>query len=148
MDLNTFGTDIIKHLSRLANSAEAIEMSLKGNKGPASTNTAGATVTETAAEKKTRLAAEKKAADAAAAAAAPKVERAAVNAALVAVKDTISKEAAQELYKPFGYAAMSKIEEKDFANVLAAAEKELEDFANKTGKYEEGNAPLDAEDDL
>src|ERR1700712_503667 len=142
MELNTFAEKLIAQFARIANSLEVIEGVVKSGKGVAtsSTTTSAAVVTETATEKKKREAAEKKAADAAAAAAAaPKADRPAVNKALVALKDTVSKEAAQAVFKSFGYEAMSKIEDKDFDAVLAAAEKELEDFANKTGNYAEND---------
>lgn len=143
MDLNTFGEKLVAQLARIANSAEAIEAAMKGGK------VAVAATTTPAADAKKPTAAEKKAAAdaeaaAKAAASAPKTDRPTLNKALVAVKDTISKEAAQAVYQPFGYTAMSKIEEKDFDAVLAAANKELEDFANKTGAYAAG---ADAEDD-
>lgn len=149
MDLNTFGEKLVAQLSRIANAAEVIENHFKGGTGKAAaTNTAAATKTETpvketAAEKKKREAAE---AEAAKAASAPKADRPAVNKALVALKDTVSKEAAQAVYQVFGYTAMSKIEEKDFDAILAAAEKELADFNNKEGAYAE-DAKVDTEDD-
>lgn len=133
MDLNTFGEKLIAQLSRIANSAETIEKALNGGKLGAqspdtSTNSAPA---ETAAEKKARLAAEKKASEAAAAAnAAPKAQRADVNKALVELKDTVSKEAAQAVYQKYGYTAMSKIEEKDFDAIKADAEAALAAAAN------------------
>jgi hypothetical protein len=133
MDLNTFGEKLVAQLSRIANSAEAIEAAMKGGKvAVAATTPAADAKKPTAAEKKAAADAE---AAAKAAASAPKTDRPTLNKALVAVKDTISKEAAQAVYQPFGYTAMSKIEEKDFDAVLAAANKELEDFANKTGAY-------------
>lgn len=146
MDLNTFGEKLIAQLSRIANSAEVIEAGFKSGKVTGATSTAvvNETKTETAAEKKKRLAAE---AAAEAAANKPKADRPAVNKALVELKDTVSKEAAQAVYQVFGYTAMSKIEEKDFDAVLAAATKELADFNNKEGSYaEDENAGGD--DDL
>lgn len=148
MELNTFGAELLKALGRIAGALEASAGSVNTS-GPA--DTTGEKI-ESVADKKKRLAAEKKAADEAAAAAAaaskaPKADRAAVNKALVTLKDTVSKEAAQEVFKAFGYAAMSKIEDKDFDAILAAATKELEDFANKTGKYAADDAPLDDGDD-
>lgn len=143
MQLNEFGTLLIAALTRIAEGVEAA-----AGKTPSPAATSSAPAGETAAAKKKREAEEKKAAEAAAAAAAaPKADRAAVNKALVTLKDTVSKEAAQAVYKAFGYEAMSKIEDKDFDKVLAAATKELEDFANKTGKYAVDDAPLDTEED-
>lgn len=149
MDLNTLAAAVIEQLTRIANAAEK-SVGAAPKAAAAATTTAPAG--ETAAAKKKREAEEKKAADAAAAAAAaPKADRPAVNKALVSVKDTISKDAAQAIYKQFGYEAMSKIEDKDFDKVLALATQELEDFAAKTGKYAEDDAPLDeqaGDDDL
>ena len=142
MDLNTFGAQLLAALARIAGALE--NGAQVTNNAPA----AAADKPETAAAKKKREAAEAEAAAAAAAASnAPKADRAAVNKALVTLKDTVSKEAAQEVFKAFGYAAMSKIEDKDFDKILAAATKELEDFANKTGKYAADDAPLDEGDD-
>lgn len=140
MDLNTFGAQLLAALGRIAGA-------LENGASPATTTAATTTAPagETAAAKKKREAGE--AAAAAKAASAPKADRPAVNKALVTLKDTVSKDAAQAVYKAFGYEAMSKIEEKDFDKVLEAANKELEDFANKTGKYAEDDAPLDAGDD-
>ena len=120
MELNKFAESLIAQLSRIANSLEVIEGVAKSGKGPAasSTTTSAATTTETAAAKKKREAAE---AAAAAAAAKPTADRPAVNKALVELKDTVSKEAAQAVYQKYGYTAMSKIEEKDFDAVLADA---------------------------
>jgi len=133
MDLNTFGEKLIAQLSRIANSAETIEKVMNGGKLGAQSpdTTTSSAPAETAAEKKARLAAEKKAAEAAAAAnAAPKADRAAVNKALVELKDTVSKEAAQAVYQKYGYTAMSKIEEKDFDAIKADAEAALEAAKN------------------
>lgn len=142
MELNKFGELLIASLTRIAEALEG------AGKAPTTAAASSAAAGETAAAKKKREAAEKAAADAAAAAAnAPKADRPAVNKALVTLKDTVSKEAAQAVFKSFGYEAMSKIEEKDFDKVLAAATKELEDFANKTGKYAPDDAPLDEGDD-
>lgn len=147
MELNAFAAALLAALGRIAGALEG------GSVTPAATETTGKT--ETAAEKKKREKAEAEAAAAAAAASAaansttaPKADRAAVNKALVTLKDSVSKEAAQEVFKAFGYAAMSKIEEKDFDAILAAATKELEDFANKTGKYAAGADDLNSDDDL
>lgn len=146
MDLNTFGEKLVAQLSRIANAAEVIETHFKSGKGVVANNAAPASdaKTPTAAEKK----AAKAAADAAAAAASkPKADRPAVNKALVELKDTVSKEAAQGVYQVFGYTAMSKIEEKDFDAVLAAAVQELADFNAKEGKYAE-DEKVDGDDDL
>jgi len=143
MDLNTFGEKLVAQLSRIANSAEAIEAAMKGGKvAVAATTPAADAKKPTAAEKKAAAEAEA----AAKAASAPKTDRPTLNKALVAVKDTISKEAAQAVYQPFGYTAMSKIEEKDFDAVLAAANQELEDFANKTGAYAADASGADDDD--
>lgn len=137
MDLNTFGTSVVTQLSRIANSLETIEKAANGGtlgaQAPgSSTNTSTQTPAgETGAQKKARLAQEKKDA-AAAAASGPKVERADVNTALVSLKDTVSKEAAQAVYQKYGYTAMSKIEEKDFAAIKADAEAALEKAKNTT----------------
>jgi hypothetical protein len=135
MDLNTFGEKLVAQLSRIANAAETIEAVMKSGKGPAaSTGTNTAPATETAAAKKKREAAE---ALAAAAAAGPKADRPAVNKALVELKDTISKEAAQAVYQKYGYTAMSKIEEKDFDAILADAVAALAAGANVEKEEEE-----------
>lgn len=154
--LNDFALNLITQLTRIADAAEKLAGVAPGS---AATNTTGSTdtageKTESAADKKKRLAAEKEAkekaaaADAASKAAsdAPKADRAAVNKALVALKDTVSKEAAQEVYQRWNYTAMSKIEEKDFDAILAAAEQELADFKAKTGRYAEQD--LSGDDDL
>jgi len=143
MDLNTFGAQLLAALARIAG---ALENGASPAATTAAVQTNTAPVTETAAAKKKRLAEEA----AAKAASEPKVDRPAVNKALVAVKDSISKEAAQAIFKAFGYEAMSKIDEKDFVAVLAAAEQELAEFTAKTGKYAE-DAKLDedgGDDDL
>jgi hypothetical protein len=139
MDLNDFGSKLIQQLSRIANSAESMEQALKSGKSAGTATAANNQApSETAAEKKARLAAEKKASDAAAAAAsAPKADRAAVNKALVELKDTVSKEAAQAVYQQYGYTAMSKIEEKDFDAVKADAEAALE--AAKSTNVDDAN---------
>lgn len=141
--LNEFAAAIILQLSRTANSLEAIEAAVKAGKvggGAAGTAAKPADAPkETAAEKKKREAAEKAAAEAASA---PKATRADVNALLIKIKDTFSKEDAQAVFKEFGYEAMSKIEEKDFDKVMAAAEAKLVEL-------EAGNNLDDAnEDDL
>lgn len=116
MDLNTFGSSIIELLTRIAVATEGGKtVAAPSSKPPA----------ETAAEKKAREAAEKKAA--ASANKKPTKTRDDVKKALVAVKDTISKEAAQEIFKAYGYEAMSAIEEKDFDAIFAAATKALEE---------------------
>lgn len=144
MDLNTFGEKLVAQLARIANAAETIEGVMKaGGKGSVATTSAADAKKPTAAEKKAAAEAE---AAAAKAASAPKTDRPTLNKALVAVKDTISKEAAQAVYQPFGYTAMSKIEEKDFDAVLAAANQELEDFANKTGAYAADASGADDDD--
>lgn len=150
MDLNTFGEKLVAQLSRIANAAETIEGVMKANGGKVVVaNTTAASTNapkETAAEKKKREAAE---AAAAAAASAPKADRPAVNKALVELKDTVSKEAAQGVYQVFGYTAMSKIEEKDFDAILAAAVQELSDFKNKEGAYAaDATKAADEDDDL
>lgn len=128
MELNDFAAKMIQHLSRMANSLEAIEAAVKGGKVGSAPAADGAGKTEapaeTAAAKKKRLAAEEAAAKAATA---PKADRPAVNKALVELKDTVSKEAAQAVYQKYGYTAMSKIEEKDFDAILADAEAALAD---------------------
>ena len=139
MELNDFAAKMIQHLSRMANSLEAIEAAVKGGKvgsAPAAdaagkSNEAPA---ETAAAKKKRLAAEEAAAKAATA---PKADRPAVNKALVELKDTVSKEAAQAVYQKYGYTAMSKIEEKDFDAILADAEAALAEAQNGGGEAED-----------
>ncbi len=146
MDLNTFGTSVVTQLSRIANSLETIEKVANG--GALGAPTPGSSTNTSAGEKPAAkgakpTAAEKKAAEAAASAAsAPKADRPAVNAALVALKDTVSKEAAQAVYQKFGYTAMSKIEEKDFDAIKELAEAELEKAKNTS--VEDANE----EDDL
>jgi hypothetical protein len=124
--LNELAAAVILQLSRTANSLEAIEAAVKAGKlggGAAAPAAKPADAPkETAAEKKKRLADEEAAKNAAAA---PKATRADVNALLIKIKDTFSKEDAQAVFKEFGYEAMSKIEEKDFDAVLAAAEAKL-----------------------
>jgi len=140
--LNEFAAAIILQLSRTANSLEAIEAAVKSGKvGGGAAAPAAKTEApkgETAAAKKKREAEE---AAAAAAAAAPKATRADVNALLIKIKDTFSKEDAQAVFKEFGYEAMSKIEEKDFDAVLAAAEAKLVEL-------EAGNNVESGDDDL
>lgn len=139
--LNEFAAAIILQLSRTANALESIEAAVKGGKvggGAAPAAKPADAPKETAAEKKKRLADEeaaKKAADA------PKATRADVNALLIKIKDTFSKEDAQAVFKEFGYEAMSKIEEKDFDAVLAAAEAKLVEL-------EAGNNVESGDDDL
>lgn len=137
--LNELAAAVILQLSRTANALESIEAAVKGGKvGGGAASPAPKTEApkgETAAAKKKREAEE---AAAAAAAAAPKATRADVNALLIKIKDTFSKEDAQAVFKEFGYEAMSKIEEKDFDAVLAAAE----------AKLEAGNKVESGDDDL
>jgi len=142
MDLNDFGSKLIGQLSRIANSMEVLENVAKGGKGDVVASTTGKTETgETAAAKKKREAEEAKAAKAAADAAnAPKADRPAVNKALVSLKDTVSKEAAQAVYQKYGYTAMSKIEEKDFDAILADAEAAL--AAAQNGANDDGDDDL------
>lgn len=143
MDLNTFGTDVVKHLSRIANSMETLEKVANGGTlaahSPDTKPTNSSAPAETAAAKKKREAAE---AAAAAAANKPTADRAAVNKALVELKDTVSKEAAQAVYQKYGYTAMSKIEEKDFDAIKADAEAALEAAKNTSVN------DADADDDL
>ncbi len=139
--LNEFAAAIVQQLSRTANALESIEAAVKGGKvggGAAAAAPKTDAPAETAAAKKKREAAE---AAAAAAAAAPKATRADVNALLIKIKDTFSKEDAQAVFKEFGYEAMSKIEEKDFDAVLAAAEAKLVEL-------EAGNNVQSGDDDL
>lgn len=147
MDLNTFGEKLVAQLSRIANAAETIEGVMKGGKVVTAAATTTSTKTETAP---TETAAQKKKREAqeAADAAKPKSDRPAVNKALVELKDTVSKEAAQAVYQVFGYTAMSKIEEKDFDAILAAATQELADFKNKEGAYAADAKVDDGDDDL
>ena len=95
MDLNTFAVAIVTQLTRIADALSA--------------SSAVVTSAETSAPAK---AAPAKAAPAKSAK--PKNDRDAVKKALITVKDTISKEAAQAIYQEFGYEAMSAIEDKDF----------------------------------
>lgn len=114
MDLNTFGSDLIKHVSRIANSLEAIEMHVKGSKPGAS-----------AADKPATKSSAK---DKPAAPAKPKHDRAEVDKALITLKDQSSKEEAVAVYKAFGYAKMADIQEKDFDAVYEAAVARLEEL--------------------
>lgn len=139
--LNEFAAAIILQLSRTANSLEAIEAAVKAGKvggGAAPAAKQADAPKETAAEKKKRLADEEAAKKLAEA---PKATRADVNALLIKIKDTFSKEDAQAVFKEFGYEAMSKIEEKDFDAVLAAAEAKLVEL-------EAGNNVESGDDDL
>lgn len=135
MDLNTFGTSVVTQLSRIANSMETLEKAANGGTlaahSPAEKpNTNSAPAGETAAAKKKRLAAEAEAAAAAKGNDSPKIERNEVNAVLIQIKDTIGKAEAQAVYQKYDYTAMSKIEEKDFAAILADAKAVLEKAAN------------------
>ena len=140
--LNELAAAVILQLSRTANALESIEAAVKGGKvggGAAAPAAKPADAPkETAAEKKKRLADEEAAKKAAEA---PKATRADVNALLIKIKDTFSKEDAQAVFKEFGYEAMSKIEEKDFDAVLAAAEAKLVEL-------EAGNNVESGDDDL
>lgn len=104
MDLNSFATSLLALLERIAVAAE-------GSSG---------TVTKTEKPAASKPAASKPAASKSKAAK-PTNDRDAVKAILIKVKDTISKEKAQEVYKAFGYEAMSAIEEKDFDAIFDAA---------------------------
>lgn len=137
MDLNTFGADLIKQLSRIANSAEVIEQKLGGKVAVSNTVTTPA-ADEPAAAKTTRATKPKPEATKSSK---PVNDRDAVKKALITVKDTISKEAAQKVYQKFGYEAMSAIEEKDFDAIFAEATKVLE------AAEQAGDEPVD-EDDL
>lgn len=117
MDLNTFGSDLIKHISRVANSLEAIEMHVKGSKPGASAGTSA-----------DKSASKSSAKDKPAAPAKPKHDRAEVDKALITLKDQSSKEEAVAVYKNFGYAKMADIQEKDFDAVYEAAVARLEEL--------------------
>lgn len=141
--LNELAAAVILQLSRTANALESIEAAVKGGKvgttAPASTTAkTEAPATETAAAKKKREAAEKAALDAKNA---PTATRADVNAVLIEIKDTFTKEDAQGVFKAFGYEAMSKIEEKDFDAILEAAKTRL-------AELQAGGTNEEQEDDL
>lgn len=132
MDLNTFGADLIKQLARIADAIES-------KSGAAVTNTISAqdtgAVAETAAATKVapkRKAAAEKAPVAEKApekTASPKRDFAEVKAALIKVKDTIGKDAAQEVYRTYDYEAMSKIQPEHYDAVFNDAEAALAKFA-------------------
>lgn len=115
MDLNTFGSELIKHTARIANAAEGIEAHLRGTKA----DPKGTPKAEPKAESKPK-------AEPKPTAKKPTKTFDEVKAALVQVKDTIGKEEAQAIYQKYGYTAMSKVEEKDFDAVFADATAALE----------------------
>lgn len=116
MDLNAFATSLLAVLGRIADAAEA---------GAGGTKPAAKTESKPAAKPAAKTAKSTK----------PANDRDAVKAILIKVKDTISKEKAQEVYKAYGYEAMSAIEEKDFDSIFADATKAL--AANDGGEEEE-----------
>lgn len=138
MDLNTFGADLIKQLARIADAIEA----KSGTATVASTNAA-----EEVPAAKTKPATKTKPAAKAAAeekvAKAPKRDFAEVKAALIAVKDTIGKDAAQDVYRKYEYEAMSKIQPEHFEAIFNDATEALEKFK----AAQDNDEPLD-EDDL
>lgn len=128
MDLNQFGAELIKHLSRIANSLEAIE-SKAGKAAPAAAATSTATVdkgvSKPAAAKAEK--AEKKEA------AKPKHTRDEMNAALVKVKDDLGKEYAAAIIKEVGgVAKMADIPDDKIDAVYDAAEAKHAEMVTET----------------
>lgn len=128
MDLNQFGADLIKHLSRIANSLEAIES--KAGKAAlaaaaSSTATVDKGVTKPTAAKAEK--AEKKEA------AKPKHTRDEMNAALVKVKDDLGKEYAAAIIKEVGgVAKMADIPDDKIDAVFDAAEAKHAEMVTET----------------
>ena len=131
MDLNQFGADLIKHLSRIANSLEAIE-SKAGKAAPAvaasSTAAVDKGVTKPAAAKAEKAEkAEKKET------AKPKHTRDEMNAALVKVKDDLGKEYAAAIIKEVGgVAKMADIPDDKIDAVYDAAEAKHAEMVTET----------------
>lgn len=123
MELNAFATALLAVLGRIADAAEGASGGAAKTEKPAGKPAADKPATKPAA--KTTKAAK------------PVNDRDAVKAILIKVKDTISKEKAQEVYKAYGYEAMSAIEEKDFDAIFADATAALE-----------GGGEEDEQDDL
>ena len=120
MDLNQFGSDLIKHLSRIANSLEAIESKVGKGSAPA----AAATGTVDKGVSKPAAKAEKPAAKAEKAESAkPKHTRDEMTAALVKLKDDCGKEVAAAVIKEAGgVAKMADIPDDKIDAVFDAAE--------------------------
>ena len=105
MDLNNLAVAIVTQLTRIADAlssqitvSASAETSAPAKAAPAKAAPAKAAPAKAAPAKSAK----------------PKNDRDAVKKALITVKDTISKEAAQAIYQEFGYEAMSAIEDKDF----------------------------------
>lgn len=129
MDLNQFGADLIKHLSRIANSLEAIE-SKAGKAAPAAAASSTATVDKgvTKPAAKTEKAEKKEAAK-------PKHTRDEMNAALVKLKDDCGKEHAAAVIKEVGgVGKMADIPDDKIDAVFDAAEAK---HADMVGDVEE-----------
>lgn len=137
MDLNTFGAEMVKQLSRIA---DALENSGSSDASKADTKSAAADAPE---EKKTTTTRRRRSAAASKedATAKPKHTRDEVNAALIALKDDCGKEYAQEVIRNAGYTKMAEIEEKDFDAVYEAAKAKVEEMSN-------GNLDDDDEGDI
>lgn len=129
MDLNQFGADLIKHLSRIANSLEAIE-SKAGKAAPAAAASSTATVDKGVSKPVAKAEkAEKKEA------AKPKHTRDEMNAALVKLKDDCGKEQAAAVIKEVGgVAKMADIPDDKIDAVFDAAEAK---HADMVGDVEE-----------
>lgn len=142
MDLNTFGTETIKQLTRIADALENRPVAAATDAKPAVKDEAPAKTEAPAKDEapaKTTRSRAKPAAKKEDAPAKPKYSRDEVNAALIALKDECGKEFAQEVIRDAGYTKMAEIEEKDFDTVYAAAKAKHEEMAN---------ADLDDEDDM
>ena len=100
MDLNNLAVAIVTQLTRIADalSSQITVSASAETSAPAKAAPAKAAPAKAAPAKSAK----------------PKNDRDAVKKALITVKDTISKEAAQAIYQEFGYEAMSAIEDKDF----------------------------------
>lgn len=132
MDLNTFGTDVVKHLARIANAAEGIEAGMKSGGAKTTTSAPAAEKAAPAGKASTAKAKveEKKETK-------PKHDFAEVKAVLITVKDTISKEAAQAVFKKYGYDAMSGIQPEHFDVIFDDATKALESTDSASDETED-----------